>query len=189
MRNRLVKLSTLGAALLLTVTLVLVSMDTGTSAAGQLGVPFGIEQLQAQLTTLQAHVEALQPRKFYLTVDGFDGASATTACAAGYHMASLWEIYDPTGLRYDRTLGVTSDDMGQGPRSAERGWVRTGQRARVEGRQGDANCNAYTSNEATHSGSVGSLLEDWETIVSATPPWETIALSCATPRRVWCVQD
>ena len=122
-------------------------------------------------------------------MDEVDGASPATACAVGYHMASLWEIYDPTGLQYDQTLGLTSADMGQGPISDELGWVRTGQVARVAGGPGDSNCNAYTSRDAEHRGSFALLQEDWETTVSATPPWQTFESSCHVPRRVWCVQD
>jgi hypothetical protein len=188
MLTRFVKPSTLGVVLVLTATLALLSRGTGTNAAGQVGVPFGIEQLQAQLTALQARVEALRPRKFYLTVDGFDGASAATACAAGFHMASLWEIYDPTGLRYDRTLGFAQDDNGQGPVSTFPGWVRTGKGAQVSGSPGGANCNAYTSGDAAHDGSNAALQNNWQDLATTTQ-WLTFTASCDNPFKVWCVQD
>ena len=64
-------------------------------------------------------------RAFYLTTTTHTGAQATTACAAGFHMASLWEIFDPSNLRYDATVGATADDSGAGPPFLG-GWVRTG---------------------------------------------------------------
>ena len=65
-------------------------------------------------------------RQFYLTPDEFDGDEVLTACAPGYHMASLWEIVDPTNLKYNIVLGHTTPDSGQGPPPWSEGWVRTG---------------------------------------------------------------
>jgi hypothetical protein len=65
------------------------------------------------------------PRKFYLTQDGYDGSQALSACAQGYHMASLWEILDPSNLSYDTSLGATVADSGSGPPNGS-GWIRTG---------------------------------------------------------------
>src|SRR5262245_60366073 len=62
--------------------------------------------------------------KFYLTKDGFQGNAVLTACDAGFHMASLWEIHDPSNLQYD-TRGFTLADAGSGP-PAVLGWIRTG---------------------------------------------------------------
>jgi hypothetical protein len=56
-----------------------------------------------------------QARKFYLAQGGFTGSQALTACAVGYHMASLWEIFEVSTPRYDTTLGATTDDSGFGP--------------------------------------------------------------------------
>jgi hypothetical protein len=46
-------------------------------------------------------------------------------------MASMWEISDPSNLRYDTQLGVTTADSGFGPPAGTSfvaffGWVRTG---------------------------------------------------------------
>ena len=43
-------------------------------------------------------------RKYYLTLPQFEGDQVLTACARGYHMASLFEILDTSNLRYDTTL-------------------------------------------------------------------------------------
>jgi len=59
-----------------------------------------IQNLQKSVNTLRTSVNNIQnaaaPRRFYLTKeDAFDGLHAPTACAAGFHMASLFEIFDP----------------------------------------------------------------------------------------------
>lgn len=73
------------------------------------------------------------PRKFYLTQDGFAGDQALSACAEGYHMASLWEIFNTSDLRYDTTLGFTQEDSGSAPPSNRNGWVRMGSSSSVGG--------------------------------------------------------
>ena len=85
-------------------------------------------------------------RTFYLTKDFHDGSQALTACAPGFHMASLWEIFDPSNLRYDATLGFTRDDSGSGPPQGSFGWIRTGTGATTSNFAGVGNCNAWQSN-------------------------------------------
>ena len=46
-------------------------------------------------------------RGYQVTTGTFDGSQALTACASGYHMASIYEIYDTSRLRYDTSLGVS----------------------------------------------------------------------------------
>jgi len=65
-------------------------------------------------------------RGYYLTQSTYQGNETLTACASGYHFASLWEILDPSNLKYDTDLGMVRDDSGQGPPSYVEGWVRTG---------------------------------------------------------------
>ena len=67
-------------------------------------VPAQLQAIQSQLTGLQAQLASLAnkgPRKFYLTQTTHNGAQALSACAPGYHMASLWEINEPR--TYDTT--------------------------------------------------------------------------------------
>jgi hypothetical protein len=61
------------------------------------------------LLTIVSAEAAKEPRSFYLTQSLFTGSDALSACADGYHMASLWEVFDTTGLKYNTTLGATSD--------------------------------------------------------------------------------
>src|SRR5689334_22310310 len=51
-------------------------------------------------------------RRFYLSTATAQGNKALDACAHGYHMASRFELLDPTVLQYDVSVGVTADDAG-----------------------------------------------------------------------------
>jgi hypothetical protein len=81
--------------------------------------------LQSEISDLKAQVASTVPRKYYMTRDRYDGAHALTACAAGYHMASLWEIHETSNLRYDTELGLTRGDSGCGPPNSFSGWSGT----------------------------------------------------------------
>ena len=82
-------------------------------------------------------------RKFYLTTGspGVAGNQVLTACASGYHTASLWEILDPSNLEYDTKRGVTKDDAGSGPPAGSDGdgWIRTGNFSNTGPTPGQAN--------------------------------------------------
>lgn len=82
-----------------------------------------LQQLRAEVAQVRNEV---QPRRFYVTQDAFRGEHALNACTAGFHMASLWEIFDVTTLKYDTQLGRTLPDSGEGPPAGQRGWIRTG---------------------------------------------------------------
>jgi hypothetical protein len=134
------------------------------------------------------------PRSFYLTKDSFDGSHALTACAAGYHMASFWEIRDTSNFRYDTTLGQSSDDSGAGPPSNIAGWIRTGFRATTgTALEGEANCNVWTSNSGPNvdGGTVVWLGPEWEQNLSPNviSPWLAAPSGCQSSNAVWCVQN
>ena len=105
-------------------------------------------------------------RQFYLTPFAEPGADAPTACAAGYHFASLWELTDPSNLKYNTSLGLTLADSGQGPPQWT-GWVRTGYVANTSGAAGRANCDGWTSSDALDYGTFATLPADW----SESPGW------------------
>jgi hypothetical protein len=148
-----------------------------------------------QLKAIQSELSGLKPRKFYLTRTEHDGAHALSACAAGYHMASLWEILEPSNLRYDTELGFTQDDSGFGPPSGALssntvGWIRTGQSANFSTSLGEANCNAWTSGSDVESAAGAGLNSNWiSTNVLVVSPWAFIRFSCDSSVRVWCVQN
>jgi hypothetical protein len=131
-------------------------------------------------------------REFYLTKDeAFTGAQALNACAEGYHMASLWEIFDTSNFKYNITLGLTSDDSGSGPPSGTVGWIHTGagSSGQTEG-PGLDNCFAWTSSSSSDNGTRAYLIHVWETFPSARlDPWATGISNCDLQQRVWCVQD
>ncbi len=132
-------------------------------------------------------------RQFYLTVDTYDGANALTACVPGYHMASMWEILDPSNLLYDTELGDTQEDAGQGPPNDFDGWVRTGNNATPGGSAGSANCNAWTSDSDQVSGTAAELVQSgWEfgsRPFSPVAPWAAFTRTCDFLNNVWCVED
>ena len=135
-------------------------------------------------------VPQLAPRQFYLTQTEHVGSQALSACTSGYHMASLWEIHDPTYLRYNATLGYTKADTGSGPPAGAgaHGWIRTGGTDLLGPFPGSGNCLAWTST-AGH-GTVVSLSDIWDNpTLSKIDPWTPNVSSCSVDQRVWCVQD
>jgi hypothetical protein len=129
-------------------------------------------------------------RKFYLTDSTWDGASALSACGTGYHFASLWEILDPSNLRYtfDHADAVTLADSGQGPPGLS-GWIRTGQVSYDNSpTPGAGNCGAWTTTSA--DGTLVRFVANWGAPdVVVTFPWDPWSSDCGTSRRVWCVED
>jgi hypothetical protein len=151
-------------------------------------VPAQLQAIQSQLSALQAQVKG--PRKFYLTKTGHNGAEALSACAVGYHMASLREIFDTSNLRYDTDLGLTLGDSGFGPPNRF-GWIRTGTIATGLSVPGIANCLAWTSAEPTNGGTIVAPNAGWNDAGNVVSPWTSAAVDCASNSsfRVWCVQD
>lgn len=129
-------------------------------------------------------------RKYYLTNTAHDGNEVLTACAADYHVASLWEIHDPTALRYDNALGFTRADSGSGPPSGTFGWIRTGWDSDPGSFNGSSNCSAYTSDSPFGEGTAVSLQRIWRSDQAGQiSPWTASGLICFELSRVWCVQD
>jgi hypothetical protein len=132
-------------------------------------------------------------RRFYVTQDVHDGSQALSACAAGFHMASLWEILDPAQLQYDTALGQTSQDSGFGPPSRWAGWIRTGKPSNFgSGGAGGASCAGYSTAEGL-LGTTLYLTSFWDVTVVPSelvaPWWRGNTSQCETERAVWCVQD
>lgn len=127
---------------------------------------------------------------YYLTKRAYNGSQALTACAAGYHMASMWEIVDPSNLQYNSTLGFVRDDRGLGPVTGAIGWVRTGFSNDTSNTPGRGNCNGWTSSAAGDYGTGAYLpYTDW-TIGSDLGVWQVDTEQCnASWWSVWCVED
>jgi hypothetical protein len=134
-------------------------------------------------------------RQFYLTATSYNGAEAdgtdgngAGVCASGYHFASLWEILDPSNLKYNITLGSTLQDSGQGPPSNMDGWVRTGYASDYSGVPGWTNCSAWTNSSTAQEGTWVMLSRDWTT-GQDIHVWEADYDTCANDKKVWCVED
>lgn len=129
-------------------------------------------------------------RRFYVTDNSlfFDGANALTACVDGFHMASLWEIWDTSNLVYDTRFGHTLDDSGKGPPAGNffaGGWVRTG----MAGGSGSS-CFAWTENTNFDNGTVASVITFWNSLsTERSDPWDSETRPCSQANRVWCVED
>jgi len=133
-----------------------------------------------------------EPRKYYLTkeADAKTGGEALTACATGYHMASLWEIFDTSNLSYNTSLGETKADSGSGP-PVLFGWIRTGRFSWGADQIGGlANCLVWTSSAQEDFGSVVEASSpSWEDPATTVSPWRGHAFSCNNSFPVWCVED
>lgn len=133
-------------------------------------------------------------RQFYLSGSGNSGAQALNACASGYHTASLWEIIDPSNLKYDTSRGTTLADSGSGPPAMPvGGWVRTGHESRTSNLAGQANCAAWTSASGTDYGTYLALPYDWTQAGGGGWAnfniWYAGTSTCDYSARVWCVED
>jgi hypothetical protein len=128
-------------------------------------------------------------RKYYLTPGTYLGNQTLTACAAGYHMATFYEIAETSNFSYDSVLGYQLADSGPaGPPMAVLGWVRTGYQA--SGFGVGANCLAWQSGSGIDNGTVVYLyLEPDFTTARVETAWAGQYDVCNTGYRVWCVQD
>ena len=148
------------------------------------------------LEKVYARVPA-KAKMYYLTVFGFTGGDAITACDSGFHMASISEIQDPGNLQYANRNTAAYDSLvdGQrlGPPSDHMGWVRT--RSLPLAGVPDY-CDFNMSNFDPQSGTTVSfhtpILGDSYMDPSPSDPatgWQMAQLSFSLPEPVWCVED
>jgi hypothetical protein len=142
-------------------------------------------------------VPSSRMRGYYLTKDSYKGSYASGingngagVCACGYHFASLWEILDPSNLKYNTNLGYNQDDSGNGPPSFISGWARTGYSSNNSSNPGQANCSNWESTDNFSFGTIISLSSDWtnsdERDISV---WDAAFRGCNATAQVWCVED
>ena len=141
--------------------------------------------------TFVAPTPADAKTKFYLTQEVFLGSAALTACAGGYHMASLWEILELGSLKYDTSRGFVTPDAGSGPPSITPGWVRTAYYPYSANVPGGSNCALWTSNSGADYGTSVMLEPSWSPNAVASPisPWRAGTFSCDYRIQVWCVHN
>jgi len=154
------------------------------------GLESQISGLESQNSALQLQVASLAnkgPRKFYVTKTVHQGDDALSACA--YHMASMWEIHDPSNLRYDTVLGATLADSGLGAPN-HFGWIRTGTAVTPGTVFGFANCQAWTTASSMVRGTLVAPVGNWESGVQTVSPWHyaETPIFCSASNRVWCVR-
>ena len=150
------------------------------------------------LTMGQEVVEASAPnapsagstglRQYYMTQGSYSGPNALTACASGYHMASLWEIVDPSNLEYNTSLGFTRNDSGQGPPTFYWSWVRTGYFSSVANTAGEGNCNGWVSESNSDYGTMANLPSNWVGGQDINV-WQAGTYFCDASLNVLCVED
>lgn len=132
-------------------------------------------------------------RRFYLSSGSYHGDQARFVCASGFHMASLYEVWDPSGLAYDTRRGYAGGD-GAPPVSAF-GWLATGGLGTDFNAAGQANCLGWGSASSQAWGSLGQLNSGWTYFgTGSTPPtlaspWLLETDTCDKGHGVWCVED
>jgi hypothetical protein len=129
-----------------------------------------------------------EPRKYYITTSFQNGSAAATACAAGYHFASLPEIFDTSGLQYNTSLGPVLADSGQGP-PVRQAWVRTGYTSSANNVAGQGNCLTWTSSSGADFGTIATLGLGWLAPPVNVSPWAAAAVACSSTNPSWCVED
>lgn len=131
-------------------------------------------------------------RHLYQTNTSYVANNVLSACSAGYHTASLWEILDVSNLAYDynNPSAKTQDDSGHGPPSGLDGWVRTGYSSSSDGTAGSGNCLNWTSNGSIRSyGTAVRLANDWTSAPGDISTWVASSFTCNATKPVWCVGD
>ena len=136
--------------------------------------------------TMAQTTSTAPPRHFYVTKTFHDGSHVFGSCVSGYHVASLWEIHEPSNLSYNTTLGITTADSGQGAPVDIPGYFRTGFAP-----DPGLNCNAWTTNSSAASGFAVTLpqVSGSSGFITQTAPWVEISESCDSRLPVWCVQN
>ena len=140
-------------------------------------------------------VAATRMHQYYLTKDSFKGSKPSSSngsgagvCANGYHFASLWEILDPSNLKYDTVLGDDNLDSGKGPPSFTSGWVRTGSSSNDNPNPGHANCSSWELERGF--GTVVSLTTNWTDSSNRDIfVWDAALKPCRQTVQVWCMED
>jgi len=123
-------------------------------------------------------------RRYYMSITPVNGASASTQCAKGFHMAAISELYNPSVLTYDREHGFTGaadSDLGQGAPFGYWAWVRSP----YSTAGGSTSCNLWTSTNAPGGGTM--LL--FYPVSNNAWPWLMTTDGCANTHQAWCIED
>ena len=165
--------------------LALAAVALATILAGLIGA---LVWSPGQAVASPTQAQRPDPLQYYLTTDPYYGDQVLSACARGFHTASLWEILDTSNLRYNTRLGYTRPDSGYGP-PAMGGWVHTGSESGSATTPGTGNCQAWTSDSASDYGTYASLPGSWTAGSEDLLGWAAGTVNCSNTVRVWCVGD
>jgi len=154
---------------------------------------------KAEVDALVAAIASSGRKRFYITdrTTLFAGDSALTACSSGFHMATFFEISEPSSLVYawDAPNAWIRNDSGVGPPCGE-GWVRTGFTSSGQSTPGLGNCALWTSDAQGEFGTDVRLNCDFTNPTGGGSydqilgtPWVTTVFECSTELQVWCVED
>ncbi|HTO53309.1 MAG TPA: right-handed parallel beta-helix repeat-containing protein [Myxococcota bacterium] len=155
------------------------------AGAGVVAPPSALTDRNAVNHNGAASDPATRSRRFYLTQTPATGGGATAQCAAGFHMASFFELESPSSLTYDREhgyAGAADNDIGFGPPAYVYGWMRLG----LEPNNNAPSCTKWTSSSNQITGTTASL---WDYPGSTASMWQLTYNNCSQPIRVWCVED
>lgn len=145
----------------------------------------------AQAAVATTYIPRGAGRHFYVSSSNYPTTTVKTACASGYHMASLWELYDVSNLTYDydHPAARTQADSGYGPPSYWYGWVRTGYNSSGDSTTGTGNCLNWSNTDSGYYGVSVRLSRTWETAPGDMGPWDATSFPCNSTGPVWCVGD
>jgi len=142
----------------------------------------GSSALAADAAAPQAASDGM--RQYYLS------SVLNRVCAAGYHMASFWEIADPSNLKYNTALGpVINYDLGGGPPTGLYGGVRTGYVSNSSTTPGHANCLLWSTYSVAIYGTVAKLPDSWTAGAEDLGVWDLSYRHCDEIHIVWCIED
>jgi len=161
-----------------------------------------VSAIDTAVTALKDKVDAGVPvrqKKYYLTSETSRGDQATGACGPGFHMASLYEILDTSKLQFVKghasAVYSVNADLGYGPPTGIRGWVRTGASS-WSGPEEDykPNCKNWTTSAPNpiHYGTAAELGFSYSPRLSYDPwrgHWFIFREDCGSLLFVWCVED
>jgi len=85
--------------------------------------------LCATAVLYQPRVASAQ-KQYYLTKNTYPANKALSACAPGYHMASIAELANPSALHYYYNYSqayIMGAGQGQGPPTGGGGWIYSSQ--------------------------------------------------------------
>jgi hypothetical protein len=131
---------------------------------------------------------------YYVTKNTYPANKALSACAPGFHMASIAELANPSALHYYYNYSqayIMSAGQGQGPPTGRDGWIYSSQYVPHSGHPFQ-DCREWTSNSSNDSGNYAwfNVMYPYATMPEAVMLLlQTTTAPCDNIIPVWCVQN